>query len=125
MESFRSFAAAVHPRGVVGRLIDSCYTACEREKHFPGSSMQLPPRSLKCQLLMMLGLALFLAALLLQMTTLHHVLAAVFLLPFVLLFGLVLVPPSLWPAFAQEERVATSVLCRTERFQRPPPSFQN
>jgi hypothetical protein len=47
--------------------------------------------------------------------------AAVLLLP-VSLFGLVLVPRSLWPASGLEQRFAVPILCRASLFQRPPPS---
>ncbi|MGC2298700.1 MAG: hypothetical protein WA476_07855 [Acidobacteriaceae bacterium] len=39
----------------------------------------------------------------------------------VLLFGLVLVPPSLWPAADREQTFAAPILSRVPLFQRPPP----
>jgi hypothetical protein len=39
----------------------------------------------------------------------------------VLLFGLVLVPQSLWPAADREQTFAAPILSRVPLFQRPPP----
>lgn len=52
---------------------------------------------------------------------LGSLLAAFVLIP-VLLFGLVLVPCSLWPSRDLDQRFALAVCCRTNLFQRPPPT---
>lgn len=51
-------------------------------------------------------------------------LAAFVLLP-VLLFGLVLVPISLWPAFDLDQHFVALPVCRANLFERPPPSGKN
>jgi hypothetical protein len=77
------------------------------------------------QTLAALILALCLVALMLHPSGAHAPIPpAVVLLP-VVLFGLVAVPRSLWPAADLEQRVAGPVLCRAQLFQRPPPSRKN
>ncbi|HEY6446052.1 MAG TPA: hypothetical protein VIY53_06305 [Acidobacteriaceae bacterium] len=72
-----------------------------------------------------LGLALCLVLLLLHPAPANGAaFAAVLLLP-VSLFGLVLLPRSLWPASDLEQRFALPILCRVSLFQRPPPSRKN
>lgn len=71
------------------------------------------------------GLALCLVLLLLHPAPVHGgAVSAVLLLP-VFLFGLVLVPRSLWPASDLEQRFALPILCRASLFQRPPPFRKN
>jgi hypothetical protein len=67
------------------------------------------------------GLALCLVALLAHPVA-GYSLAALILAP-VLLFGLVLVPRSLWPAADPGVCFAPRVLARAHLFQRPPPRF--
>jgi hypothetical protein len=77
------------------------------------------------QILAALGLALCLVALMVHPLDAHApVLSAFVLLP-VVLFGLVVVPRSLWPAADLEQRFALPVLCRAQLFERPPPSRKN
>jgi hypothetical protein len=75
------------------------------------------------QKLAILGLALCLLALavLHPLSPQAPVLAAVILLP-VVLFGLVLIPRSLWPAAALDSLVPLPVRARAKQFQRPPPN---
>jgi hypothetical protein len=67
-----------------------------------------------------LALCLLALALLYPVAPLAPLLAAVLLLPVVLL-GLVVVPRSLWPVANLDQRFAAPVLCRADLFQRPPP----
>jgi hypothetical protein len=77
------------------------------------------------QIFAALGLALCLVVLMMHPAGTHApVLSAMVLLP-VMLFGLVLVPRSLWPAADFEQRSAVPVLCRAQLFERPPPSRKN
>jgi hypothetical protein len=75
------------------------------------------------QKLAALGLALCLFALVLlhPVSPQAPVLAAVILLP-VVLFGLVAVPRSLWPAADLDPLVSIPVRARAHLFQRPPPN---
>jgi hypothetical protein len=68
-----------------------------------------------------LGMALCLLALLLHPAPVHGAALAGFVLLPVVLFGLVLVPRSLWPAADLDQIFAAPVLCRADLFQRPPP----
>jgi hypothetical protein len=72
-----------------------------------------------------LGLALCLVALTLHSAGTHAPALSAFVLLPVVLFGLVLVPRSLWPAADLEQRFALPVLCRAQLFERPPPSRKN
>lgn len=77
------------------------------------------------QIFAALLLTLCLAAILLHPASAHApALSAIVLLP-VVLFGLVMVPQSLWPAADFEQRTAVPVLCHAQLFQRPPPSRKN
>jgi hypothetical protein len=72
-----------------------------------------------------LGLAFCLVALLLHPMPAHGPALAGFVLLPVLLFGLVVVPRSLWPAAELDQNFAAPILCRANLFQRPPPSCKN
>jgi hypothetical protein len=87
--------------------------------------MDRPYRRLHWHLLVVLGLALCLVALLLHPAAVHNTPPATFILLPVLLFGLVLVPRSLWPSTDLNQRFAAPVHCRSDLFQRPPPSPKN
>jgi hypothetical protein len=69
------------------------------------------------------GMAICLLALVLHPTAVGvAALAAVVLAP-VLLFGLVLVPWSLWPVADLDSHCVPAAPCRAALWQRPPPSF--
>ncbi|HEX4005877.1 MAG TPA: hypothetical protein VHX60_06860 [Acidobacteriaceae bacterium] len=72
-----------------------------------------------------LGLALCLMAVLLHPAPAHGTPLAGFVLLPVILFGLVLVPRSLWPAAELDQQCAAPILCRANLFERPPPSCKN
>lgn len=72
-----------------------------------------------------LAMALCLLVLLLHPAQAHNAAFAGLVLQPVWLFGLVLVPRSLWPAADPDPHPAQSVLCHAARFQRPPPPVQN
>lgn len=67
------------------------------------------------------GLVVCLLALLLHPVAAQHAPLAAFVLVPVLLFGLIIVPRSLWPSTDLEQRFALNVCCRSSLFQRPPP----
>jgi hypothetical protein len=87
--------------------------------------MDRPCRRLNWQVLAVFGLALCLVALLLHPAPAHNTPIAAFVLLSLLLFGLVLVPRSLWPLTGLDQRFAAPVFCRSDLFQRPPPSSKN
>ena len=68
------------------------------------------------------GLTVCVLVLLLHPAPAQHGLLAAFALVPVLLFGLVVVPRSLWPSCDLEQPFALPVRCRTSLFQRPPPT---
>jgi hypothetical protein len=67
-----------------------------------------------------LGMAFCLLALLVSPVPAVGLALGMVLVP-VLLFGLVLVPQSLWPAADREQTFAAPILSRVALFQRPPP----
>lgn len=62
------------------------------------------------------------AALLVHSAPTHHAAIGGFLLLPVTLFGLILLPHSLWLSTVLDQRLSLPVLRRTSLFQRPPPS---
>jgi hypothetical protein len=68
-----------------------------------------------------MGMAICLLALLVHPTAAGIAALTTVVLAPVLLFGLVLVPRSLWPAADPEPSVASPIFCRAALFQRPPP----
>lgn len=79
-------------------------------------------RRLNWRLWAVLALAACVAALILNSAPTHHVPLTAFVLLPVTLFGLVLLPDSLWISSVLDKRIALPVLCRADLFQRPPPS---
>lgn len=76
-------------------------------------------------LMLALCLMALMAALILHPVSSHApAMVAIILLP-VVLFGLVVVPRSLWPAADCEPRLAVPLLSRAQLFQRPPPFRKN
>ena len=76
-------------------------------------------------LLTALLLAVCVVALFVHSAPAHNPPLAAFVLLPVILFGLVLVPHSLWPSSDLDQRFSLAILCRTNLFQRPPPSCKN
>ena len=68
------------------------------------------------------GIGLCLLAVLVHPAPAHTPALAAFILLPVVLFGLILVPRSLWPCRNVEQPVALAVRGRTSLFQRPPPN---
>ena len=87
------------------------------------SPMDTAHRRLSWRLLAVIGLMLCVAVFLLHASPAHN--APDFLLLPVVLFGLVLVPRSLWPVFDFDLRCNAPLLHGTTLFQRPPPSAKN
>ena len=71
--------------------------------------------------LIALGIGLCLLALLAHPAPAHAPALAAFVLLPVVLFGLILVPRSLWPCCDLEQALALEVRTPTTLFQRPPP----
>jgi hypothetical protein len=79
-------------------------------------------RRLNWRLLAVLALTACVAALILHPAPAHHAPFAPFVLLPLVLFGLVFIPRSLWFSSVLDQRLSPPVLCRTNLFQRPPPS---
>ena len=77
------------------------------------------------QKLAVLSVAFCLPLLLLHPLPAHGPAVAAFVLLPVVLFGLVVVPRSLFPAADLDQRFALPILTRADRFQRPPPALEN
>jgi formate hydrogenlyase subunit 4 len=80
----------------------------------------IPALNWRKSVILFAALCLFVLVLLHPMAPQAPVLAVVILLP-VVLFGLVLVPRSLWPAANLDPLVPLPLRARAQLFQRPPP----
>jgi len=87
--------------------------------------MSIEHRTLNWRLFAFVALALCLVALVLHPLSADHSAIGAFLFSPIFLFGLALVPRSLWPPCDMDEGLVAPVLNRTDLFQRPPPCCKN